>query len=160
MTAGNMAMLAYTDSNSVTDTEKVVVAAAEPSQDHAGDVNFMATVQAVGAGFAVRIVADDGEGTKPKVAEYEFDPVWNTALLEGFTYDNDGVALGSQVVQAYRVISTGPLVLAATPFASDTSHAVTGAYSLDLYAADWVLIAFDAGSPNKMDISEIITHTV
>jgi hypothetical protein len=110
--------------------------------------------------FAVRFAIADGEATKPKASEIEYEITFDTAPLAGFTYDHDGVALGSQVVQAYKVISTGPLELQHPPFASDTSNAVTGAYSLDLYAEDWVLIAFDAGSPNKMDISEIITHTV
>lgn len=161
MTSGNVALLAYTDSNSVTATAKNVVAAATAYFDLTGDASFMAELGDVGGGnWAVRVVTDDGQSTKYKVCEYEFEPTWVTAALTGYTYDNDGVALGSQVVQAFKVISTGPLVLANTPFDTDTSNAVTGAYSLDLYAADWVLIAFDAGSPNKMDISEIITHTI
>lgn len=161
MTAGDIAMLAYTDSNSVTASNKDVLAAAAPYWDFVADAAFMAQLGDVGGGnWAIRVVADDGQATKSKMAEYEFDPTWVTAALNGFTYDVDGVALGSQVVQAYRVISTGPLVLADEPFDTDTSNAVTGAYTLDLYAEDWVLIAFDAGSPNKMDISEIITHTI
>lgn len=162
MDGGNWSCIPYIDSNSVSTTNEIVEALViNANTDFVLDASFMTDLGDAGDGnFAVRFVNANGSSPKPKASEVEYELVFNTAALNGFTYDNDGVALGSQVVQAYQVISTGPLVLAPEPFDSDTSNAVTGAYSLDLYANDWVLIAFDAGSPNKMDISQIITHTV
>jgi hypothetical protein len=163
MDAGDMSVMPYTDINSVDDTHDV-----SETLISGEDIDFPLTQDffddmgdADGAGnVAIRCVSADGSSPKPKGAEIEIEMTWNTAPLTGFTYDNDGAALGDQVVQAYKVVSTGPLVLADEPFATDTSHSSTGAYSLDLYAEDWILIAFDAGSPDKMDISEIITHSV
>ncbi len=163
MDDGYMSVIPYTDINSVDDTnaieEDMLVGGLT---DFVLDANFMGDLgDADGAGnFAIRIVAGVDLDPKPKASEVEVELTWATAELTGYTYDNDGDALGSQVVQAYKVVSTGPLVLDSPPFDSDTSDAVTGAYSLDLFAADWILISFDAGSPDKMDISEIITHTV
>ena len=162
MDTGNVSVIPYTDANSVDDSNEVVTALVKGADcDFVLDASFRGDLGVLGDGtFAIRFVAADGSSAKPKAAEVEYEMTWNTAPLSGYTYDNGGSVLGSQVVQAYGVISTGPLVLTDDPFDSDTSNAVTGVYSLDLYAGDWILIAFDAGSPNKMDISEIITHTV
>lgn len=163
MDEGFMSVIPYIDTNSVDDTNDIEAELVVGGFcDFILDANFLNDLgDADGLGnFAIRIVAADGSSPKPKASEVEYEITWNTGVKNGFTYDNNGEVLGSQVVQAYKVVSTGPLVLADNlPFDSDTSNAETGAYSLDLYAGDWILIAFDAGSPNKMDISEIISHS-
>jgi len=163
MDAGFMSVIPYSDVNSVDDTNEIEVDLNVGGEtDFVLDANFMGDLgDADGAGnFAIRIVAGVALDPKPKASEVEYEITWNTAPYERVTYDNDGEILGSQIVQAYKVVSTNPLVKAATPFDSDTSNAVTGEFSLDLYAGDWVLIAFDDANPDKMDISDIITHTV
>jgi hypothetical protein len=163
MDAGFMSVIPYSDVNSVDDTNEIEVDLNVGGEtDFVLDGDFLGDLgDADGAGnFAIRIVAGVALDPKPKAAEVEYEMTWNTAPYTRVTYDNDGEILGSKIVQAYSVISTNPLVLADAPFDTDTSNAVTGEFTLDLYAADWVLIAFDDASPDKMDISDIITHTV
>ena len=160
MDGGNWSCMPYTDANSVSTTNEIVTAlVVNGSCDHVLDAAFMADLgDADGSGnFAVRFAIANGSSAKPKASEVQYEIVYDTTAVTGFTFDDDGVALGSILVQAYRVITASPLELACDPFDTDTSNAVTGAYTLNLFGGDWVLIAFDAGTPDKMDISERIT---
>ena len=163
MDEGIMSVIPYSDTNSVNTTneiESVLIVGEET--DFILDANFMGDCgDGDGEGnFAIRIVAANGSSPKPKASEVEYEMTWNTTEVTGFTMDDAGDPLGNTVVQAYKVVSTGPLVISDAPFDSDTSNAVTGAYALNLYTADWILIGFVAGSPDKMDITERITVVV
>lgn len=163
MDGGDWACIPYTDANSVDVNDEIVEAlVVNANTDFVLDAAFKADLgDADGAGnFAVRFAIADASIAKPKASEVQYEITFNTAPLSGSTFDDSGDVLGSKIVQAYKVESTNPLVLAPTPFDSDTSNAVTGEYSLDLYMADWVLIFFDDATPDIMDISEIISHTV
>jgi len=159
MDGGDWSCMPYTDANSVSTTNEVVEALViNANTDFVLDAAFMADLGDAGGGnFAVRFAIANGSSAKPKASEVEYELVFDTTAVTGFTFDDDGVALGSIVVQAYRVLTASPLELACDPYDTDTSNAVTGAYTLNLFASDWVLIAFDAGTPDKMDISERIT---
>jgi hypothetical protein len=160
MDAGDWACMPYIDSNSVSTTNEIVEAlVVGGSTDFVLDAAFLDDLgDADGSGnFAVRFAIASGSSAKPKASEIEYEIAHDTTAVNGFTFDVNGDALGSMVVQAYRVVTASPLDLESEPFDTDTSNGVTGAYTLNLYASDWVLISFDAGSPDKMDISERIT---
>jgi hypothetical protein len=159
MDGGDWSCMPYTDANSVSTTNEVVEAlVVNANTDFVCDAAFLADLGDAGDGnFAVRFAIANGSSAKPKASEVEYELVFDTTAVNGFTFDVDGDPLGSIVVQAFRVITASPLELACDPYDIDTSNAVTGAYTLNLFASDWVLIAFDAGSPDKMDISERIT---
>jgi hypothetical protein len=160
MDGGDWACIPYTDVNSVSTTNEIVSALViNADTDFVLDAAFMDDLgDADGSGnFAVRFAIADASSAKPKASEVQYEIVYDTTAVNGFTFDVDGDPLGSIVVQAFRVLNSSPLELECEPFDTDTSNAVTGAYTLNLYASDWVLIGFDAGTPDKMDISERIT---
>jgi len=159
MDGGDWACMPYTDANSVSTTNEIVEAlVVNANTDFVLDAAFIADLGDAGDGnFAIRFAIADSSIAKPKASEVEYELLFDTTAVNGFTFDVDGNPLGSMVVQAFRVLATSPLELSCDPFDTDTSHAVTGAYTLNLFASDWVLISFDAGAPDKMDISERIT---
>jgi hypothetical protein len=160
MDTGDWACMPYTDANSVSTTNEIVEALVDDADtDFVLDSAFMDDLgDADGSGnFAVRFAIAAASIAKPKASEVQYEIVYDTTAVNGFTFDVDGDPLGSIVVQAFRVTTASPLELECEPFDMDTSNAVTGAYTLNLFASDWVLIAFDAGTPDKMDISERIT---
>ena len=158
MSAGDNALLPYIDANSVSPINQVVMDYTIPGQwiEHICSAEFIAQLADIGGKCYVRLSASGGVA-KSKIGEVQADVGWVTTEVAGVTRDNAGDPLGSIVVQAYKVESVDPLVIVGSPFDSDTSDTVTGAYSLDLYAGDWILIFFKAGSPDIMDISERIT---
>jgi len=159
MTGGDQSLLPYTDSNSVSTSNEVTVDYSSTGwKEHVCDGAFIAEMGDIGGGqCAVRLASNDG--AKSKISEVNIDIGIPHDDIIGVTYDHDGDILVSQNVAAYKVLSVDPLVLAGESYATTVSHGSTGAFTLSVYGGDWILIAFDAGSPDKMDISERITVT-
>jgi len=160
MTAGDNELLPYTDSNSVSTTYEVNgdYTSAGVWVEHVCSANFISELGDIGGGqCAVRLGSNDG--AKSKIGEVNIDIGIPHDDVIGVTYDYQKNILGSTYVSAYKVLSTNPLVFASSPYDSTVSHGTTGAYTLSLYAGDWILIFFNAGSPDVMDISERITVT-
>lgn len=136
MTAGNMALLPYTDLNSVSNINEVVKAYDTPGQwiEHICSPEFIAQLGDVGGKCCVRLASGEGGVSgiaKPKLGEVEIDVEYQTYPLSGVTKDKDGTILGSCQVALFRVLSEGPPKTYKF-VESKTSDAVTGAYSFDV----------------------------
>jgi len=136
MTAGNNALLPYTDANSVSNTNEVVKGYTTPGQwiEHICSSAFITQLGDVGGKCYVRLASGSGGvsgAAKSKLGEVEIEVTLQVYPLSGVTKDKNGSVLGSCEVGLFKVIGEGP----PTTYEfveSKTSDAVTGAYTFQV----------------------------
>ncbi len=155
MTDGPNTVVPYSDANSVVTTNK-------DAQDYGATEegtwvvhncdDMIADMGNVGGRCYLRLVS---EGTaKSKLSEVNIDMVHTAYKVEGITYDNSGVALGSCIVSIFRDEGSGVFEYKKT----QVSNATTGAYNFSpLPAGDYMVYAWKADTPDVFDATNIIT---
>ena len=127
MTAGDNSFLAYTDSNSVTNTNKETFG----SNLSTGDNDFVcaqAFIDEIGTtNLSVRFVSDI-DGSKNKIGEMSLEYTVPLIDIDGITKDDDDNVVVSRGVVLFRR-SGGSSPFTWTQIDSQTSNGTTGAYS-------------------------------
>lgn len=131
-TAGNNALLPYTGSSSVSNTNEVVQDYTIDGQwiEHECSAEFIAELGDVEGKTYVRLASGEN-GTsgiaKSKLGEVQIDIDYDTYKYEGITKDKNGGVLGGCYVALFK--NEGGTPPTYTFKAATTSDAVTGAYS-------------------------------
>lgn len=163
MTDGDLIIYAYTDSNSVTATEKINTV----EITGAGDIDvtlseaFLDELIAFdGQDWAIRITSD---GTaKIRVAEMSIELNDITFAVTAVAKDNDGVVINGCEYSVYKVESLNPMVLFPNPRETGTTNASGVIAGLQLPIGDWCILwrAHNATeSLAEVDMSHVFTVT-
>ena len=158
MTAGDNALLPYTDANSVSITNEVIKDYTTPGQwiEHVVDASFLAELGDLGNKFAVRLASGElgtSGSAKSKLGEVEIDITFTQPVLTGITKDKDGVALGSCECAIFQRTEASPNTY--EWIASTTSHVTTGAYSFDVWGGNYYMVyASKDDSPHVFDATD------
>ncbi|GAG83212.1 unnamed protein product, partial [marine sediment metagenome] len=155
MQLGENAMVPYTDADSVSDVNKIVIDIQAVGQwyEFVTTEAFRNQLADLGGKFAVRLISNDVIETKNKFGEAEYDAIYTTYKYEGITKDKDGTVLGSCHVALFENLGGTPPTYQFKD--SQISDGVTGAYSFTGQGNFNAFVRFQKdGSPNVFDTTD------
>jgi len=158
MTTGDQALVPYTDSNSVSSSNAVIVDYSSIGwKEHVTDGAFLAELGDLGGSCAVRLAATGG--AKSKISEVNIDITIYTLTLAGITRDVAGDALVSCEYNIYGRSGMAPETWNLVE--SGTSNGSTGAYTEELGIGTYRVVAVKDVEPQIADMGPpIIGSTV